>query len=1036
MSKWFVRSVFIIILISNIGVITAQNNVNLFFISPSSPVNGTVNEQLLISVGVGVENSDIGAVLYVVVSPDNDLYSNTLNCSKKTNIPASASSQHTLTATIPAANAPQSAQYTIWAVLVPFDSGACPPAASYPNDSVSYGIHWFPKNELDSDGDGVPDAVDTCPDEGDNGYGVDSDGCPLSESTPDRDGDGIPDSEDTCPDEGDGGYGLDPDGCPLPNPWIPTPYDFVLLSQIAYTSNPLSTSFNVALQKRGWEYFDQSSADGNDDLTGYFAVAYLHPLTHQIAIAHRGTNFGGNIISKFGDVTQDLSLLILDFNPNNPQFNSARLFYLLVKNEMAARGISDYRIHHTGHSLGAALAEGMVGCGYGDEGTTFDSPGAFNLVLNQWCGIPANTNVTTYMSSPNAVNTASPHVGMVILVEDKWYNNSKTNRRASFNIPLRLTAFREAVWDDYTDLLGPSFWRIAEGIKEEDWLLVIGELTSEPTVIMGGLLVNYGNYTLVAHDLQVNFADTFSKEQDGAIPTGSRVVHDVASWPVTIPWGFGNFLFPLETCGDFYCEEIRSLIGNPFSIFDSLSANTANNLTSNSFNSIENEISITLQDINYGLIEFVQPAYPLAHDVIVDIHVIDTAYSDAINEIANWLETTSASRVQVVSGNIVIQTFTDDANALRSIANNDSNVVINVSLAAIENQMLGADWRDEVNKSVLIVAENLPDNFDANQVRITQELAFVVDPVNLHALISTNDANIMDGYELLASGAWGSTIFTDTPEQIADSVFEMMTDILKVIEVRVDIKPGNSQNSVNIDANGVIPVAIMGHSELDVTTILPETLNLSGMSVAILGNGRYHVQHRDINRDGFMDAVYHFETALRRLDWIVNNTIYLEGQTVAGETIVGRDYINSVPSDNDEIIESQIVSSSVFTTICDSINWQLSVTGIGEPMNNVQSCSFAQGFSMRYISPDMTERSIQLLQNHGVIAAIEVMGQLNHELTICFPNAGQHIAYFDTDHRTNSVQWLDVSSNNGQICGKINNIGIVALTEEGFSPRR
>lgn len=47
----------------------------------------------------------------------------------------------------------------------------------------------------DSDGDGVPDRKDLCPDTP-PGVAVDEDGCPL-----DRDGDGVPDYQDDCPDD-------------------------------------------------------------------------------------------------------------------------------------------------------------------------------------------------------------------------------------------------------------------------------------------------------------------------------------------------------------------------------------------------------------------------------------------------------------------------------------------------------------------------------------------------------------------------------------------------------------------------------------------------------------------------------------------------------------------------------------------------------------------------------------------------------------------------------------------------------------------
>jgi len=61
----------------------------------------------------------------------------------------------------------------------------------------------------DSDGDGVPDALDKCPNTP-AGVKVDKDGCPL-----DSDGDGVPDYLDKCPNT-PAGVKVDKDGCPPP----------------------------------------------------------------------------------------------------------------------------------------------------------------------------------------------------------------------------------------------------------------------------------------------------------------------------------------------------------------------------------------------------------------------------------------------------------------------------------------------------------------------------------------------------------------------------------------------------------------------------------------------------------------------------------------------------------------------------------------------------------------------------------------------------------------------------------------------------
>ena len=64
--------------------------------------------------------------------------------------------------------------------------------------------------ELDSDGDGVVDGLDQCPNTP-AGTEVDERGCPPDQDT---DGDGVPDKRDQCPDT-PAGVAVDADGCPL-----------------------------------------------------------------------------------------------------------------------------------------------------------------------------------------------------------------------------------------------------------------------------------------------------------------------------------------------------------------------------------------------------------------------------------------------------------------------------------------------------------------------------------------------------------------------------------------------------------------------------------------------------------------------------------------------------------------------------------------------------------------------------------------------------------------------------------------------------
>jgi OOP family OmpA-OmpF porin len=84
---------------------------------------------------------------------------------------------------------------------VPDDSDQCPDTPKGVQvDSVGC--------PLDSDGDGVPDYLDKCPGTP-RGAPVDSDGCPL-----DSDGDGVPDYRDKCPGTRKGAK-VDSDGCEI-----------------------------------------------------------------------------------------------------------------------------------------------------------------------------------------------------------------------------------------------------------------------------------------------------------------------------------------------------------------------------------------------------------------------------------------------------------------------------------------------------------------------------------------------------------------------------------------------------------------------------------------------------------------------------------------------------------------------------------------------------------------------------------------------------------------------------------------------------
>ncbi len=139
-------------------------------------------------------------------------------------------------------------------------------------------------------------------------------------------------------------------------------------------------------------------------------------------------------------------------------------------------------------------------------------------------------------------------------------------------------------------------------------------------------------------------------------------------------------------------------------------------------------------------------------------------------------------------------------------------------------------------------------------------------------------------------GGWSNVVYFDSialwePEPVADAI----------LLVDIDVKPGSDTNPINLGARGLLPIAIFGADDFDVTEIDLPTVEFAGAPIAIRGP-RYLANLDDLDEDGRPDLVVHIE--IQRIDraQLADGLGWLTGLTLSGQPFAGSDQVTIVPA--------------------------------------------------------------------------------------------------------------------------------------------
>jgi hypothetical protein len=142
--------------------------------------------------------------------------------------------------------------------------------------------------------------------------------------------------------------------------------------------------------------------------------------------------------------------------------------------------------------------------------------------------------------------------------------------------------------------------------------------------------------------------------------------------------------------------------------------------------------------------------------------------------------------------------------------------------------------------------------------------------------------------DLLLSSGKNWTFIDSIPDAYTTSAYDYSDfgGLYRTI-VEIDIMPDSYPNSISLESNGEVPVAVLSNGDFDASTVDTSTVVFTGAEPV-----KWTME--DVDGDGDIDMLFHFMT--QELNSDENSTeATLTGDTTDGKHIKGSDSVNIVP---------------------------------------------------------------------------------------------------------------------------------------------